>query len=99
MLDVFVAVFFALLGILALIYGVEIGVFVGLALFPWQIIKIKKNKNLSLIIIALCSISGITFLAIRQQWLFLLFFVFLQVYNYWGAINVVKEESNISNEE
>ncbi|MFW6282262.1 MAG: hypothetical protein ACOC1O_05670 [bacterium] len=94
MLNVFFAVFFGIVGIAGLIYGVETGVFIGLALFPWQIIQVTKKINISVIVIIICTIPGFIFFLHSKEWLLLLFFSFLQLYNYWGCLNIKDKESD-----
>ncbi|MEJ6949671.1 hypothetical protein [Natronospora cellulosivora (SeqCode)] len=92
MLNIFLAVFFAIIAIAGLVFAVETGVFIGLALFPLQIIQATRNKKLSMFIIVIAFIPGVVFLYLSKEWLLLFFFLVLQSYNYWASINIKPKE-------
>ncbi len=87
-MDMFMLIFFSIVGTAGLIYNNEIGVFVGLGLVPWQIIKLQKSKKLNIIAISITSIIGVVFFIYIKQWILLFLFLFIEAYNYWGHINI-----------
>lgn len=91
-MNIFLAIFFLILAIVGLIFQNDTGIFVGLTLFPWQMIKILKGKPLNPIIIIISAISGSIFFVVKKEWLILILFLFIQLYNYWGYLNTGKNE-------
>ena len=83
-MDIFLMIFFTILGIVGLIYKVDAGVFVGLSLVPWELIKIGINQTLNLIVIIICGILGSIFFIMIDAWILLVLFIFIQLYNGWG---------------
>ena len=90
-MDLFMLIFFSIVGTAGLIFNNEIGVFVGLGLVPWQIIKLQKSKKLNIIAISITSIIGVIFFIYIKQWILLFLFLFIEAYNYWGHINIETE--------
>ena len=94
-MDLFMMIFFIFVGSAGLIYDNEIGVFVGLGLVPWQIIKLRKSKKLNIIAIIITAIIGTIFFVYTQRWVLLALFLFIEVYNYWGHMNTdIKNNEN-----
>lgn len=83
-MDFILMIFFVILTGVGLIYNNEIGVFVGLVLAPWQLIKLRKNKKLNLVVIIIASITGVIFLIIKQKWIMLILFLLIEIYNFWA---------------
>lgn len=83
-MDYILAIFFALIGVAGLIYSNEIGVFIGLGLLPWQLIKIKFPAKPVLVVIIISLLVGTIFLYQRANWVMLAGFIFIMIYNYWG---------------
>ena len=92
MVNYFMLIFFSIVGTAGLIFDNEIGVFVGLGLIPWQIIGLRKSKALNLTAIILTTIIGAGFFIYMGKWILLLFFLFIEAYNYWGHINTKIEK-------
>ncbi len=87
-MDFLLLIIFVLVGIAGLIFKVETGVFVGLGLFPWQILKLKMNKKLILTSIISAGIIGSIYFIMQGEWLIFALFIFIQSYNYWGFLNL-----------
>ena len=92
MLNIILLVFFTIVGLAGLIYKVDSGVFVGLSLIPWQLIRIKVNKLLNIGSIVITTIAGCIFFIYLKSWLLLILFLFIEIYNYWGYIRAKKRE-------
>ena len=94
LLDTFFLFFFLVIGIAGVIFGSEIGVFVGMGLAPWQVIKLRISKKLNLTVIILSTLTGVIYFAYIKNWLFLFLLLFIASYNYWGHLNteIDKEE-------
>ena len=82
----FLLIFFGLLGIMGLHYKVDVGVFTGLGLLPWQVIRLKRGKNLNLLVLALCGILGSGYFIMVKGWKWLVVFILIILYNYWGHL-------------
>ena len=67
-MDFILMIFFIIITGAGLMYNNEIGVFVGLVLAPWQLIKLRKNKMLNLIVITIASITGVIYFIIMQTY-------------------------------
>lgn len=93
-LDLFLAIFFFIIGITGLVFQNNAGVFAGLSLFPWQMIKLMKGKLHSFIIIIISGITGTIFFVLKKEWPLVLLFLFIQLYNYWGYLNIKKKRDN-----
>ncbi len=88
------AVVFAFSGIGGLIYGVETGVFIGLGLLPWQLIRIGVSSQYYRVLTAICALAGVIFFVINNMWYWLLAFVFICLYNLWGYIRFYGDKSS-----
>ena len=87
-MNVFLLIFFTAIGISGIMYKVDAGVFVGLSLIPWQIIRLKYSKKLNIIAIIVTAVMGSTyFMYVKNSWKLLLLFLFIELYNYWGHKN------------
>lgn len=82
-MDFILMIFFFIITGAGLIYNNEIGVFVGLVLAPWQLIKLRINKKLNLVVIIAASITGAVFIIRMQKWIMLILFLLIEVYNFW----------------
>lgn len=83
-MNLFLLIFFIIIGIAGLYFKVETGVFVGLGLIPWQVIRMKKSKKMNLLAIIITGIAGSIFFALIREWVLLGLFIFIEFYNYWG---------------
>lgn len=83
-MDAFLLVIFIIVGLAGLIFQVEAGVFVGLSLAPWQIIKLDLGEKISLYSIILSTIIGSIYFIATSKWLLFLLYLLIEVYNYWG---------------
>jgi len=83
-MDAFLLVIFIIVGIAGLIFQVEAGVFIGLSLAPWQIIKLELGKKISLYVIILSTIIGSIYFISISRWLLFLLYLLVESYNYWG---------------
>jgi hypothetical protein len=90
-MNLFLLIIFVLVGIAGLFYNVDSGVFIGLGLIPWQILKIKLKRKFILTSIILTSIAGLGYFIYNSSWLIAALFIFIQLYNYWGYLNIVNE--------
>jgi len=87
-MNYFLLILFAGIGISGIFYKVDAGVFVGLSLLPWQIIRLRYSKKLNITAIIITAIVGSTyFMYVRKSWKLLLLFLFVELYNYWGNRN------------
>lgn len=84
-MNTFFLILFLVIGVSGLIYHVDTGVFVGLGLVPWQVIRMKKSKKLNLIAIIITTIAGSIFFALYKKWDLFFLFLFIEGYNYWGS--------------
>lgn len=84
-------IIFILVGVAGLFYNVDSGVFIGLGLIPWQILKINFKRKFILTSIIISSILGLGYFIYYSKWLIASLFVFIQLYNYWGYLNIVNE--------
>lgn len=92
-MNLFLLIIFVLVGVAGLIYNVDSGVFIGLGLIPWQILKIKLKSKFVLTAIIVSSILGLGYFIYYSKWLIAALFVFIQLYNYWGYLNIVKNKN------
>lgn len=83
----FLFILFLIISITGLIYKVDTGVFVGLGLLPWQVIRFRVSKNLNLVTIILTTIAGTVFFLYMDNWVLLVLFLIIELYNYWGHRN------------
>jgi hypothetical protein len=83
-MDAFLLVIFIIVGVAGLIFQVEAGVFIGLSLAPWQIIKLELGKKISLYVIILSTIIGSIYFISISRWLLFLLYLLVESYNYWG---------------
>ncbi len=84
-MNVFLLILFTAIGLSGIIYEVDAGVFVGLSLIPWQIIRLRYSKKLNIIVIVITAVIGSTyFMYVKNSWKLLLLFLFIELYNYWG---------------
>lgn len=90
-MNLFLLIIFILVGVAGLFYNVDSGVFIGLGLIPWQILKIKMRRKFVLTAIILTSVAGLGYFIYYSKWLIAVLFVFIQLYNYWGYLNIVNE--------
>lgn len=91
-MNIFLAVLYFLIGIAGLVFKNNVGVFVGLSLFPWQMIKLLKGKTINLGVIIISGIIGAVFFALQKEWLIMALFLFIQTYNYLAYYKVSKDE-------
>jgi hypothetical protein len=82
---------FIIVGIAGLVFKVDSGVFIGLGLIPWQVLKIKIRKKIVLTSIIITTLLGCGYFIYNQKWLFTALFIFIQLYNYWGLLNIENE--------
>lgn len=90
-MNIFLLVFFMVIAILGLIYRVDTGVFVGLSLIPWQVIRLKLGEKINLAVIMITTVGGSIFFIYLQKWLLLLLFLGIESYNYWGHLRSLTE--------
>lgn len=90
-MNLFLLIIFVLVGVSGLFYNVDTGVFIGLGLIPWQILKIKLKRKFVLTSIILSTAAGLGYFIYYGEWLIALLFIFIQLYNYWGYLNIVNE--------
>ncbi|MFW5787046.1 MAG: hypothetical protein ACOCV3_02150 [Halanaerobiales bacterium] len=83
-MDLFLLILFFTVGIAGLVFNSDVGVFIGMGLVPWQILKLRIGKRYNLIAIILTSIAGGIYFIIKGYWLLLLLFIFIEFYNLWG---------------
>lgn len=83
-MHIFLFIFFLALAAAGLIFQVDMGVFVGLSLTPWELIKIGIPQKLILFIIILSALTGSIFFLFRSQWILTGLFLLVQLYNGWG---------------
>ncbi|MCC3145901.1 hypothetical protein LJ207_11300 [Halanaerobium sp. Z-7514] len=86
-MNLFLLIIFIIIGIAGLTYNVDAGVFIGLGLIPWQVLKIKFKKKFVLTAIITTTLIGGGYFIYFQEWLILALFIFIQLYNYWGLLN------------
>ncbi|MFW5985789.1 MAG: hypothetical protein ACOCQH_00365 [Halanaerobiales bacterium] len=80
----FLLILFLLIGVAGLIYNVDTGVFVGLGLVPWQLIRLDYSRKLSLLAIGVTVVLGVIFFYRLQNWTLLILFLVIEMYNLWG---------------
>lgn len=90
-MNLFLLIVFILVGAAGLFYNVDSGVFIGLGLIPWQILKINFKRKFVLTSIIISSLVGIAYFLYFSKWLIAALFVFIQLYNYWGYLNITNE--------
>ena len=90
-MNILLLVIFTLVGIAGLVYNVDSGVFIGLGLIPWQILKIKLKKKCVLSSIIITSLIGGGYFIYFNKWIITALFIFIQLYNYWGLLNAEHE--------
>lgn len=90
-MNLFLLIIFLIVGIAGLFYNVDTGVFIGLGLIPWQILKIKLRRKFVLTAIILSSTAGLGYFIYHSKWLIAALFIFIQLYNYWGYLNIANE--------
>ena len=90
-MNLILLILFVLVGIAGLFYNVDTGVFIGLGLIPWQILKIKLKRKFVLTAIIVSSAAGLIYFIYYSKWLIAALFVFIQLYNYWGYLNISNE--------
>ncbi len=96
-MDIFLAVIFGLVGVAGLVFGNDIGVFIGLGLLPWQLIKVKFSDIIVLGVILITFSGGIIYFFINNNWGFLIGYFLVMAYNYWGyRSNIIDSKSNSS---
>ena len=83
----FLFVLFLLLGIAGLIFQVETGVFVGVALVPWELIKMNVQDKFIIFSLVLCTLIGAIYFIIFSFWYLLGLLVLVVLYNVWGYFN------------
>ena len=82
---------FAAVGFAGLFYNVDSGVFIGLGLIPWQVLKIKLRKSWVLAAIIITTVIGGGYFLYFKKWIITALFIFIQLYNYWGLLNAEYE--------
>lgn len=90
-MNLFLLLIFIIVGVAGLFYNVDSGVFIGLGLIPWQILKINLKRKFVLTAIILSSFAGLAYFLYYSKWLIAALFVFIQLYNYWGYLNITNE--------
>jgi hypothetical protein len=90
-MNILLLVIFTIVGIAGLVYNVDSGVFIGLGLIPWQILKIKLKKKWVLSSIIITTLIGGGYFIYFNKWVITALFVFIQLYNYWGLLNAENE--------
>ncbi len=84
-MNIFLLIFFLIIGIAGFVYQVNAGVFIGFSLIPWQVIRLKYSKKLNLIAILITAVTGsIYFIYLKGSWKLFVLFLFVELYNYWG---------------
>ncbi|MFW6035360.1 MAG: hypothetical protein ACOCRZ_03820 [Halothermotrichaceae bacterium] len=87
-MNIFFLLFFIFLGAVGLYYQADAGVFVGLGLIPWQVIRMKLSKKINLTAIIICGLVGIGYFVYIKDWVFLILFIFIILYDYWGHLRL-----------
>jgi len=90
-MNIFLLIIFAVVGIAGLVFNVDSGVFIGLGLIPWQVLKIKFRKKIVLTAIILTTVVGGGYFIYFEKWVITALFIFIQLYNYWGLLNAEYE--------
>ena len=90
-MNIFLLIIFAVVGIAGLVFNVDSGVFIGLGLIPWQVLKIKFRKKIVLTAIILTTLVGGGYFIYFEKWVITALFIFIQLYNYWGLLNAEYE--------
>lgn len=90
-MNIFLLIIFAVVGIAGLVFNVDSGVFIGLGLIPWQVLKIKFRKKIVLTVIILTTVVGGGYFIYFEKWVITALFIFIQLYNYWGLLNAEYE--------
>lgn len=90
-MNLILLILFVIVGVAGLFYNVDTGVFIGLGLIPWQILKIKLRRKFVLTAIIVSSAAGLIYFIYYSKWLIAALFVFIQLYNYWGYLNISNE--------
>jgi len=91
-MDIFLGVLFFLVGSAGLAFKNNVGVFVGLGLLPWHMIKLLKGKTINQVIIIISALIGTVFFALQKEWLVMALFIFIQTYNYSTYYKVSKDD-------
>ncbi len=90
-MNIFLLIIFTVVGIAGLVFNVDSGVFIGLGLIPWQVLKIKFRKKIVLTAIILTTLVGGGYFIYFEKWIITALFIFIQLYNYWGLLNAEYE--------
>ncbi len=77
-------ILFITVGISGMFYGVDTGVFVGLGLVPWQVMRLRISRKLNLAAIFVTGIAGLIYFGLSGNWKILILFIVIELYNYWG---------------
>ncbi len=85
-MNIFLLIIFTVVGIAGLVFNVDSGVFIGLGLIPWQVLKIKFRKKIVLTAIILTTLVGGGYFIYFEKWVITALFIFIQLYNYWGLL-------------
>jgi hypothetical protein len=97
-MDIFFLIFFLIVGVAGIIFGSDIGVFVGMGLIPWQVIKLRLSKKLNLVSIILSTCAGVIYFVFIRNWLMVFLLLFIAAYNYWGHLNTkIEKEEDLQN--
>ena len=83
-MNLFLFILFLIIGIAGLVFKVDAGVFVGLSLMPWELIKMELEKKFIITAIVLTSLIGSIFFISRGQWQLFAFLILVELYNVWG---------------
>lgn len=90
-MNLILVIFFIILGIAGLIFGVDAGVFIGFSLFPYQFSKMKINKSINNILIGIGSLIGSVYFLWSKNWLLFGLFLFSQVITFSASQYLMKD--------
>jgi len=92
-LNIVLVVFFIILGIAGLVFGVDAGVFIGFSLFPYQFSKMKINQSINNILIGIGALIGSVYFIWTNNWLLLGLFLFSQGLTFSASQHLMKDEN------
>jgi len=92
-LNIILVVFFIILGIAGLFFGVDAGVFIGFSLFPYQFSKMRINKSINNILIGIGALIGSIYFIWTNNWLLLGLFLFSQGLTFSASQHLMKEDN------
>jgi len=90
-LNLVLVVFFTILGIAGLVFRVDVGVFIGFSLFPYQFSKMKINRSINNILIGIGAFIGSVYFLWTKDWLLFGLFLFSQVITFSASQYLMKD--------